>query len=76
MLTKVNEFAFRFKMLYLCVAKWRKPLYNGFSPLFSCIFCSKMGKIIRHVRKNMCRIIFFIRHLVFATWEMLVKEAS
>ena len=51
MLTKVNGFAFRLKIYYLCSTNVEIPRQNGVSPLFYAIFRLKIGKIPRRIRK-------------------------
>ena len=55
MLTKVNEFAFRLKILYLCSTNVETPRQNGVSPLFYAIFRLKFGETPRRIRKNIRR---------------------
>ena len=55
MLTKVNGFAFRSKMVYLCSTRVEIPRQNGVSPRFFAIFRLKIGEITRRIRKNIRR---------------------
>ena len=63
MLTKVNGFAFRPKIYYLCSTEVEIPRSIGASPLFFAIFRQKIGKITRRIRKITRRIRKIIRRI-------------
>ena len=51
MLTKVNGFAFRSKIYYLCSTNVETPRRTGYLHVFYAIFRLKIEKITRRIRK-------------------------